>query len=249
MLQFEIIDTGIPLESSDSSGSLQEMHRSESSHANTVLEMGLKLAIAQRLASLLGGWLFVGHQADQGNTVRLTVPVGSVEGNPLTDSSNVPANTSDEETGICGPPLTSESLSDCRVLLVEDSLVIRKLISLFLKKAGAEVSIAANGEKAIQLAQQAESEGKPFDVILMDLQMPVLDGLSATKMLREQGYSRPVIALTAHAMKGDKEKCLQAGCDSYLTKPVQQHLLIKTVRDVVKRVSVRNSLISENAQP
>lgn len=247
MLQFEIVDTGIPLETSDSSGPLMEGHPSESPHANTTLEMGLKLTIAKRLADLLGGWLFVGHQADQGNTVRLTVPVGSVKGIPLTDPPIVTANASGEETDICGPPITPESLLDCRILLVEDSLVIQKLISLFLQKAGAEVSTAANGEKAIQSAQQGESDGNPFDVILMDVQMPVLDGLSATKQLREQGYSRPIIALTAHAMKGDKEKCLEAGCNSYLTKPIQQHKLIKSVRDVIKQAAMRNSQIPENA--
>ena len=91
MLQFEIMDTGIPLETSDSSGPLLEPLQSESSHVNTTLEMGLKLAIAKRLANLLGGWLFVEHQANQGNTVRLTVPVGSVDHIPVTDSSNVPA--------------------------------------------------------------------------------------------------------------------------------------------------------------
>jgi CheY-like chemotaxis protein len=152
------------------------------------------------------------------------------------------------ETDICGPPLTSESLSNCRVLLVEDSIVIRKLISLFLQKTGADVSVDSNGEKTILSAQQAESEGKPFDVILMDLQMPVLDGLSATRMLREQGYSCPIIALTAHAMKGDKEKFLDAGCDSYLTIPVQQNKLVKTVRDVVKRVAINDPRIPDNSQ-
>ncbi|MCH7685074.1 MAG: response regulator [Planctomycetes bacterium] len=248
LLQIEIIDTGIPLETSDSSRPVLEVHQPESSHVYSILEMGLKLAIARRFANLLGGWLFVGHQADQGNTVRLTVPVGSVEGIPLIDLPNVPTNASKEEAGICGPPITPESLLNCHVLLVEDSIVIRKLISLFLKKAGAKVSNAANGEKAIQLVQQAESEGKPFDVILMDLQIPILNGLSATKMLREQGYSRSIIALTAHAMKGDKEKCLEAGCDSYLTKPIQKNKLINTIRDVVNRAAIKKPQIPENAQ-
>ncbi|MCH7988848.1 MAG: response regulator [Planctomycetes bacterium] len=248
MLQIEIIDTGIPLESSDSSGPLQEALPSESPQTNSILEMGLKLAIARRLVNLLGGWLFVGHKANQGNTIRLTIPIGCVEGIPLIDSSSIPVNASEDETGICGPPITPESLLDCRVLLVEDSVVIQKLISFFLNKSGAKVIIAPNGEKAIQLAQQAESDGEPFDAILMDLQMPVLDGLSATRMLREQGYSRPIIALTAHAMKGDKEKCLEAGCDSYLTKPVQQLKLIKTVLDIVNRTATGNPRIPEKSQ-
>src|SRR5690606_26987623 len=100
----------------------------------------------------------------------------------------------------------------------------RKLIRLLLERGGAKVSMADNGQVAVDLASNT-----PFDVILMDMQMPVLDGYSATARLRESGFTGPIVALTAHAMLGDEGKCQQAGCTGYLAKPIDADRLFQTV--------------------
>jgi CheY-like chemotaxis protein len=122
------------------------------------------------------------------------------------------------------------------VLLVEDGEDNRRLIALTLNKAGFEVSYAENGAEGVTVALAACGSGEPFDVILMDMQMPILDGYGAARRLREAGYDGPIIALTAHAMQGDREKCLAAGCDDFIAKPANRRELVeKIVRYLRKR--------------
>jgi CheY-like chemotaxis protein/HPt (histidine-containing phosphotransfer) domain-containing protein len=128
---------------------------------------------------------------------------------------------------------------------VDDGETNRKLIGLFLTRSGASVEMAENGALALHATQQNN-----FDVILMDMQMPVMDGYTATVRLREQGFTGPIIALTAHAMKGDREKCEAAGCSGYLAKPVNMDELVRTVRSAAGQVAVSQTVAAadENRQ-
>ena len=115
------------------------------------------------------------------------------------------------------------------MLLVEDGIDNQRLISVVLRKVGATVEIRDNGQTGLECALEAWQDDAPFDVILMDMQMPVLDGYSAASQLRERGYPFPIIALTAHAMAGDRERTITAGCDDYVTKPVDRSRLTNLV--------------------
>jgi CheY-like chemotaxis protein len=127
------------------------------------------------------------------------------------------------------PPTTSDNHIPRRILLVEDDFDNQRLIAHVLRKAGAEVSVAENGQVAVDLALAATQAGSSFDIILMDIQMPVMDGYEATKRLRSAGCVTPIIALTAHSMAEHRQKCLDAGCDDYMTKPCDWAMLLETV--------------------
>jgi len=121
-----------------------------------------------------------------------------------------------------------------QILLVEDNLVNQKLATRLLEKEGHVVTLATNGKEAVEQVSQ-----RPFDLVLMDVQMPVMDGLEATQTIRqneagEQQRRLPIVALTAHAMVGDRERCLAAGMDGYVTKPVQKQVLFATIDEVLR---------------
>ena len=124
---------------------------------------------------------------------------------------------------------------EVRVLLVEDGADNRRLITYMLEKANFRVSHAENGEEAVAAALAALDADEAFDVILMDMQMPVLDGYEATRQLRERDYEGGIIALTAHAMKGDRQKCLAAGCDEFATKPIDRRELLEKVISLIRK--------------
>ncbi len=120
----------------------------------------------------------------------------------------------------------------CRILFAEGGSANQQLIALLLIQAGVQVEVVENGAVAVEVALVAD---KPYDVILMDMQMPLMDGYEATNQLRQAGYKGPIVALTAHATSEDEQKCFEAGCDAYLAKPIDRATLLETVARLVDR--------------
>src|SRR5262249_53664704 len=167
----------------------------------------------------------VSSEIEVGSTFTL-----SVEARPAPASADETAAGRSPAGNEQGPTAALGRLAGVRVLLAEDSPDNQKLVAILLRKGGAEVTIAENGKAACELALNALRRDEPFHVVLMDMQMPVLDGYQATVALRRQGYALPIIAFTAHSMADDRQKCVDVGCDDYLMKPIDPQGLIDLVR-------------------
>lgn len=217
---FEVVDTGIGIAPDKLNSIFDAFVQADTSVTRRFEGTGLGLAISRRIAAALGGELTVQSQLGVGSTFIATIDPGSLEGVEI-----LAAPPSDGvEAGETPANKPQVRLPPSRILLVEDGSTNRKLITLMLTKAGVEVTSAENGQIGVELATR-----QPFDLILMDMQMPVLDGYSATRVLRDRGVQVPVIALTAHAMADDQQKCLEAGCSAYLSKPVGSERLLETI--------------------
>jgi PAS domain S-box-containing protein len=230
VLEFDVIDSGIGMTPEQIDRLFVLFMQADSSTTRRFGGTGLGLAISKRLADMLGGDLTVESRPGAGSTFRLTIPAGSAKDVALVEGEDV-----ESERPSPVKPVAADLKLSCRVLLAEDAPDLRRLVSHMLERVGAEVATAENGRTALDAALAAASAGKPYDVILMDMQMPEMDGYEATTHLRRNGYARPIIALTAHAMEGDRQKCLEAGCDDYATKPINRHRLIQTIQDVLER--------------
>ncbi len=235
-MQFDVLDTGLGMSDEQAKILFQPFTQADTSTTRKFGGTGLGLTISKRFAELLGGDIkLVESEVGTGTRFRATVATGSIEGvkmlaNPT--SAAVITNTSHDAARV----LPSD-LQGLHILLAEDGPDNQRLISFVLKKAGANVSVMENGKLAIDAALAARDDGNPFDVILMDMQMPIMDGYEATTRLRQQGYTEPIVALTAHAMEGDRERCINAGCDDYATKPIDRRKLIETIQEQLQRAA------------
>jgi PAS domain S-box-containing protein len=220
----EVHDTGIGIPKDCVDSIFSPFEQADSSITRRFGGTGLGLAIAKRIAEGLGGEVTVESVPGRGSIFRVTLATGPLDDVRLLDSPPTEALT------VVPQPECKILLPPARVLLAEDGETNRQLICVVLEEAGALVVCADNGQQAIELASREH-----FDLILMDMQMPVMDGYSAAKRLRDSGCTLPIIALTAHAMRGDKERCLAAGCSGYLSKPIDIDELLQTVADILNK--------------
>jgi PAS domain S-box-containing protein len=226
LLEFHVTDTGIGMTEEQVGKLFQPFTQADSSTTRKFGGTGLGLTISKRLAEALGGDITVLSEPGLGSTFTLTVATGSLEGVRLIDDADWEATP---ESPKPTPEPVATIRPGCRILLAEDGPDNQRLIGFMLRKAGAEVTIAENGQAASERALHAWQSDAPFDVVLMDMQMPVMDGYTATRQLRAAGYDGPIIALTANAMDGAQEKCLASGCNDYASKPIQRERLFEAV--------------------
>ena len=218
-ISFAVADEGVGMTEEEIQRAFEPFTQVDASMTRRHGGTGLGLPLSHRLAERMGGRLVGSGEPKRGCCFRLTIPVVAAS----EDTPSPPPKPKTQET---------PSLEGRRVLLVEDGRDNQVLLRHFLVKGGgATVTLAINGLEAIAAVFAAEADGEPFDVVLMDMQMPVLDGYSATRNLRDSGFDRPILALTAHAVEGDKEKCLAAGCDAFLTKPIRRDDLCRAVSE------------------
>jgi signal transduction histidine kinase/DNA-binding NarL/FixJ family response regulator len=223
-MAFDVKDTGIGMTPDEIGRLFQPFAQADSSMMRQHGGTGLGLAISKRLAEALGGDIHIVSRPGEGSTFTFTVEAelpGPVR--MLNDLSEAAARASHQPQL---PPPAAVRLCG-RVLLAEDGPDNQKLIALILRHAGADVDLASSGRAAVERALEGMAAGTPYDAILMDMQMPEMDGYEATSKLRESGYRGPIVALTAHAMAGDRQKCIDAGCDDYATKPVDRLGLLR----------------------
>ena len=231
--QFTVIDQGIGMTDSQMLNLFRPFTQADSSTTRKYGGTGLGLTICKRLTEILGGDITVSSELNIGSRFSATVRAGSLKGVKLMgEPSNQSSEVQEPKHRRLVCPTSDEKILDGKkILLAEDGPDNQRLIAFILKKAGAEVVFAENGEEAYHAALEAMENGHLFDVILMDIQMPILDGYEATRKLREDGYLGPIISLTANAMEGDREKCIEAGCNSHITKPVNRDQLIQLVAE------------------
>ena len=222
-LVVDVEDTGPGMSEEEAARLFGVFAQADSSVTRRFGGAGLGLAISRRLARLLGGDVELVRTAPgAGSTFRFAMPlkvVGGAERVELRSGERAVEPALQEE----GAPALSG-----RILVAEDGRDNQKLIQFILTRFGAEVELAENGRVALEMIAAAESAGRPYDLLLTDMQMPEMDGYSLARTLRGLGRTLPIVALTAHAMAEDRDKCLAAGCDDYTTKPVDRKHLIET---------------------
>ena len=219
-LGFEICDTGIGMTEPQQAKIFAPFVQADSSVTRNFGGTGLGLAICKQIVEAMGGQIEVTSQVGVGSIFSFEIDL-----EPTADATLITHSQYNARTKVTGETNQKvKSLPPGKILLVDDGKANRKLIKLILEKAGCSVEEAVNGKIGYEKALAGE-----FDVVLMDMQMPVMDGYQATSKLRQAGYKKCVIALTANTMLGDKEKCRDAGCDDFIPKPVEIDSLLRTL--------------------
>jgi PAS domain S-box-containing protein len=241
-LRIDVSDTGIGMTEEQISKLFAPFTQVDSSSTRRFGGTGLGLTISKRLVEALGGEIQVCSSPGRGSTFTVTIDPGPLEGVSIQRRPQLPAMPNDVAKTVGKVRLQG------RILLAEDGPDNQRLFAHLLTSAGAEVTTVENGQLAVE-AVRAAGDARPFDLILMDMQMPVLDGYMATRLLRRTGYAGTILALTAHAMTEDRAKCLEAGCDEYVRKPIDRQHFLNAVAEWIGRPRDSATSASQAAGP
>ncbi|MEZ6137592.1 MAG: PAS domain S-box protein [Pirellulaceae bacterium] len=222
-LQFDVIDSGVGISDQQRQRLFQPFSQGDGNVNREFGGTGLGLAISKRLTEMLDGEISVQSELGKGSTFSVSIATGNFEPVELVDPAiqNHAHRTETQATDI---------QLDGHILVVDDRRDIRYLSKRFLSAAGAKVDEAEDGEVTIAAVVRAMKQSRSYDLILLDMQMPKLDGYTTAKALRELGFAGPIIALTADAMQGDMSRCIECGCNDYLSKPIDKTQLLNLVK-------------------
>ena len=222
-IRFDVEDTGIGIEPQDQEHIFDSFTQIEASSNCKFSGTGLGLAITKQLAKLLGGSLSVASKPGQGSVFTLTLPVDV----DMEEQLSLDTSKSGKHPN---PQLGDESHQKvtASILVGEDTPSSQMLIEVLLKNIGCEVVIAQDGVEVLE-----KMKLQHFDLIIMDIRMPNMSGYEVTKVLRKEGYTIPIVALTAYATTNDRIKCINAGCDAYLSKPLDQKKLYEVIKKYI----------------
>lgn len=238
-LAIDVVDSGIGMSPQVLARIFDPFAQGDTSITRRFGGTGLGLSISKQIAEALGGGISVVSAVDRGSIFTLTVDAGLPSGVVAVNSQAAPVGA--VATEAAEPAVRLDGL---RILLAEDGASNRKLVSLVLGRAGAILDTAEDGQAAVDMALAGK-----YSLILMDMQMPVMDGYTAASTLRRRGLNTPIIALTAHAMRGDEEKCRAAGCSGFLSKPIDMNLLLQTVAEAARGAGGRSVMMLESTLP
>ncbi|MEM7232891.1 MAG: ATP-binding protein, partial [Planctomycetota bacterium] len=243
---FDVIDSGMGRTEAERSRVLEIFSQADSSIARRFGGSGLGLSIAKRLAEMLGGAIHVQTKKNVGTSIIVWVPLGDIDDAEMCSDLSAEiarSEAKDEQNAVQRSKLSG------RVLVADDVEVNRGLVRQLLSRHGIDVVLVENGQEAVDTALHASDEGQPFDLVLLDMQMPVLDGYGAARSLRGLGYRHPIVALTADVMGRDRERSRNAGCDDHLAKPIERDRLYSVLCRYLEREggSPSSSLTTEPA--
>jgi two-component system, sensor histidine kinase len=228
LLAIQVKDTGIGLTDTQQKLLFQPFIQADESTTRKFGGTGLGLSISKNLAEQLGGGISVTSAPDLGSLFTVTVVTGNLDNIEYLDDPDKALLMLSEESQ-SGLENKGKFTDSPNILLIEDGLDNQKLIAFHLRKMGAIVEIQENGKTGSDAALDALKKGQDYDLIFCDMQMPIMDGYTAVRRLREHHYTKPIVAITAHAMQGDREKCMNAGCTDYTTKPISVDQLYEMV--------------------
>ena len=229
LIHTSIRDTGIGIPAEKLATIFEPFHQADGSSTRKYGGTGLGLSICKQISHMMNGDVWVESEVSKGSTFHFTawfLKVSEKEVHRYPSDFPVGKQMVAEDGGLGKSPL--------RILITEDNKVNQKLAKMMLTKAGFKVDIASNGQEAVN---KLLAKPKDFDLVFMDIQMPVMDGFDATAAIRKAGFhSLPIVAMTAHAMKGYRQKCIEAGMDDYVTKPIKKDEVIAVIEKQIRRM-------------